>query len=181
MFKYNYRLGFIIIILLRIAAPFLVFSNVLFTIVSVLFLDIIDGLHASRGGIRRRVYQNIDKAVDLLWYIVMLAYIYSSNEMEKYTILLTLLFAFRLLGILLFWATGIRKLLFVFANFYENIFILIVLGVFVPGLEFIVSESLFPFSIVVAVVLRIIQEYFAHIVTYSFTERFLRIKMYWKD
>lgn len=181
MNNYNYKLVYYVILSLRFFAPLMVFTSPLLTIVLVLVLDTLDGVHASRGGIKKSVYQSVDKAFDLYWYAISLMYIFSDIQFNSFKVILFMLFAFRLLGILLYWFSGKKSILFVFANFYENIFIAIVLGVLVPQLHFLIESNFFVITVIVVVAAKIVQEYFAHLAPYSFTEKFLKIKMNWKE
>ena len=75
--------------------------------------------------------------------------------------------------------TRVRKYLFYFPNFYENIFILIFLGTYFPKLNFLVNKSNFYLWLVIAFILKIVQEYWLHIINGSISDRVFHLKKKW--
>lgn len=179
MTKGEYKLNYIILIAARLVSPFLIFVNPLLAVLFMIVFDAFDGLYAARGGIKSIEYQHIDKTLDLVWYTITFALVILDPRFYIFRELLALLYAYRLFGFFVFLKTHQRKLFLLFANFYENVFILILIGVIVPQLSFLIEPPFLVPMFALVIMLKLIQEYIAHFVTGSVMERYFDVEMKW--
>lgn len=162
---------------LRIASPFLVFKDPVLGLFIVWFLDLIDGDIASLGVLTKKQYQEVDKALDFWWYTI--ALIWSFTYLPNYFTLLSSLFLLRLLGTVMFYVKHNKKVLFFFANYYENVLILLLLGTYAQKLSFLIEKPAYYYWMALAIVFKIAQEYWLHIANLSIQENLLRRKRVW--
>ncbi len=178
--KVAYRRIFYTLQFIRLFAPLLIFVNVFLGIVAATFFDLIDAMFASRGGMRRHQYHSWDKTLDNYWYVISLIFALLVPEYSNYLELLIILFAYRLLGLLFFFILKKRQIFLFFPNIYENLFILVSLGLFIPGLNFILLTPWFESIILATSVLKLWQEYLLHYLTYPMAKK-INLDMRWVD
>lgn len=163
-------LSYTIILGCRLISGLLIFIWPLPAIITSTLFDLVDAEFAAKARLNRHVYQLIDKTVDLYWLTLTL--IYSYANLITYFNLLFILYLYRFTGQILFYFTKKRFFLFVFANYYENVFIV---------LFFFSHSSSVYLLLVLVMILKIIQEWFIHIAKLSIREDFLKLgKRRWK-
>ncbi|EKE14716.1 MAG: hypothetical protein ACD_12C00328G0001, partial [uncultured bacterium] len=113
------------IVILRILVAPLIFIWPLLSIILSVFLDLIDADFAHKI-MSKKLYQLIDKNLDLWWFINIIIYIFIN--FPEYKIYLLFLFIYRLIGQLIYYFSKNRGVLLYFPNFFEWIFILIFFG-----------------------------------------------------
>ncbi|MFA5770135.1 MAG: hypothetical protein WC894_01405 [Patescibacteria group bacterium] len=170
-------LYFFIVILRILSAP-LIFIWPLISIILSFFLDIIDVEFASKGVLTLEKYERYDKALDLWWYITIMAF--SWFYLSDYKIILLILFALRIIGSIIFFINNNRKIFFIFPNFFENVFFLIFFSTYFKQLNILLGEKFFYFSIITVITLKIFQEWWIHIAQISIPECFFGKKRNWK-
>ncbi len=170
-------LYFFIVILRILFAP-LIFIWPLISIILSFFLDIIDVEFASKGVLTLEKYERYDKALDLWWYITIMAF--SWFYLSDYKIILLILFALRIIGSIIFFIKNNRRIFFIFPNFFENVFFLIFFSTYFKQLNILLGEKFFYFSIITVITLKIFQEWWIHIAQISIPEHFFGKKRNWK-
>jgi len=115
---------FIVILKVFVPASMLIFP--LFGLWGNYFLDIIDGDILQALGVSDNLYQTIDKSADLVSYFFML--ILGLRWHIRKTIII--LFAYRLIGQILFFITSNEMVFFYFQNFLEPLMLIYVLLIF---------------------------------------------------
>ena len=122
----------VIVVALRIIVPFSIFrwrlsgalASMILDALDVVLVDVIATALNQQGGFGDH-YQTFDKWLDVYYLsfeaIVSLMW---ANHLARNTSIA--LFVFRLVGIVAFEITGIRKLIFFFPNLFENFFLYIV-------------------------------------------------------
>lgn len=164
-----------LIFLLRIFVALLIFVWPLLSIILSVFLDLIDADFAYRV-MSKKLYQFIDKNLDLWWYINII--IYSFFYYPDYKTYLLILFIYRLIGQLIYYFNRNRRTLLFFPNFFEWIFILIFFGEnYFPSI--LKDETYLIISLTIFII-KIFQEWFLHFADMSIREDFLKIKRDWK-
>jgi len=166
------------VVLLRILSAPLIFIWPLLSIILSFFLDIIDIEFASRKVLTLDEYERQDKILDLWWYLN--AVIFSWFHLPYYRFLLLILFIFRAIGEVIFFIKNDRKVFFLFPNFFENIFFLIFLSVYFKQLNFLLNSKFIFFSLSVAIIAKIFQEWWIHIALISIPEHFFGKKRKWR-
>lgn len=166
------------IIFLRIISAPLIFIWPLISIILSFFLDIIDIEFASRGVLTLSEYERSDKALDLWWYSN--AMLFSWFSLPYYRLFLLTLFIFRIVGDAIFFLKNDRRILFLFPNFFENIFLLIFFSLYFKQLNFLLDKKYFFISLSIVVLLKILQEWWVHIAQISISEDFFGKKRKWK-
>ena len=147
----------------RLIAPLIILRYPLPGILTAMVIDMYDwkffGLQAAED---YTLYQNWDKALDFYYQLFMLAVVFRFKDtMAKNTAIF--LFAFRMIGLLLFYASNNRTMLLYFPNVFENFVLFYLLYMFISK-----QKSLFEDKKILAVVLavlatpKIIHEYFQH-------------------
>lgn len=155
--------------LFRLLVPFLLFILPAYSIMLTLILDMVDGEFASRNALTVDEYEKLDKFLDLWWYTG--AMVYSIVMSLPFLQLLIVLYIWRLVGELLYFKTNNRILLFIFANYFENIFIAIYVSLAVPAIfSFMLSGEYLVLLFGSAIVLKIIQEWWIHVQKRSIVE-----------
>lgn len=144
---------------LRVLAPFLVFSYPILTIVMVILLDTADGNFYLQWNIKRTLYNTIDKSLDLLWYTVSVYYAYLNLP---YFQLLLALYLLRLAGHLVFYFSKNEKIFLYFPNFYENVLIFIVVATAIPKFSSFLVIPVFYYVVLILGILKMIQELLVH-------------------
>lgn len=171
MFKFLY----ILIIILRIIFASFIFVRPLLSIIVSFFLDLIDADFAHKV-VAKKLYQIIDKNLDLWWFINIM--IYSFINYPDYKIYLLILFIYRVVGQLIYYVSGNRGVLLFFPNFFEWIFFLIFFGKnYYPS---ILEGQKYILFLIIIFITKIFQEWFLHVADLSIREDFLKIKRSWK-
>lgn len=155
------------IFILRILVAPLIFIWPLLSIIVSFFLDLIDGDFAYKV-VSKKLYQIIDKNLDLWWFINIM--IYSYINYPDYKIYLLILFIYRVVGQLIYYVSGNRKILLLFPNFFEWVFFLIFLGKnYYPS---IITGQTFYLILLVIFFVKIFHEWFLHVANLSIREDF---------
>jgi len=175
LFKWIY----IILIIIRFFSALYIFIDPIIALFLSFSLDMIDGSIAARGVLSIKQYQAIDKALDFFWYII--SWIYSLLYLQQFAFLLTILFFYRSIGMIIYYTNKSRKTFFIFANYYENFLILILLGTFIKPLSFLIQDNYFYLFGIMAIIAKLIQEWIIHISKTSMAEKFLHIKTRWRQ
>lgn len=144
---------------LRVLTPFLVFKYPLLTIILVFLLDMADGNFYLQWDIKRSLYNMIDKSLDLFWYTVSIYYTYLNLP---YFQLLLALYVLRLVGHITFYFGRNEKMFLYFPNFYENVFIFIVVAKTVPSLSGYLVTPLFYYVLIILSIIKMVQELLIH-------------------
>lgn len=165
------------IVFLRITVPFFIFFNPLATTVISVFLDAIDAEFASHNVLTKTQYQLFDKMLDFWWYIF--AMIFSYQRFPDFRMLLASLFFYRLAGHILFYITKERVALVIFANFFENVFLVILAGKLINAFSFLLKPNFIGFTLAIAFIAKLFQEWFLHYAKLSIREDFLKLKRKW--
>lgn len=113
-------------IILKIIVPATMLKFPLFGIWGNYFLDVVDGDILLHLGMSETTYQLIDKSTDFISYVFML--ILGLRWSIRKTV--TVLFAYRVIGQVLFFITGKEILFFYFQNFLEPLMMIYVLILF---------------------------------------------------
>jgi hypothetical protein len=150
----------------------------LLSIILSFFLDIIDIEFASRRVLTLDEYERHDKALDFWWYLN--TAIFSWFHLPNYKFLLLILFLFRAIGDIIFFIKNDRKIFFLFPNFFENIFFLIFFSIYFKQLNFLLNNKFILFSLSVAIIIKIFQEWWIHIALISIPEYFFGKKRKWR-
>lgn len=166
------------VVLLRIISASLIFVWPLPAIILSFFLDVIDIEFASRKVLTLSEYERYDKALDLWWYFN--AMIFSWFHLPNYRFLLLILFIFRTVGEIVFFIKNDRRIFFLFPNFFENIFFLIFFSIYFRQLNFLLDRKFIFFSLSIAIITKIFQEWWVHIAQISIPEHFFGKKRGWK-
>ena len=171
--KLVWKFSYFFIELLRLVFPVFIFSYPVYVIVATIFLDAIDGEFASQGVLSREKYQIVDKLMDNWWYIWVLFYSYFA--LNNFFILLLVLFIYRTIGLILFLLKKNRKIFMFFPNFFENAFFLFFFATIFSLESLIVGPNLY-YSLAVVFALKILQEYWVHILKKSLVEDVFKFK-----
>ena len=164
------------VFILRILVAPLIFIWPLLSIIVSFFLDLIDADFAHKV-VSKKLYQIIDKNLDLWWFINVM--IYSYIKYPDYKIYLLILFAYRFLGQLIYYISGNRNILLFFPNFFEWVFFLIFLGKnYYPS---VIAGQTFYSILLVIFFVKIFHEWFLHVADLSIREDFFGKKRQWKD
>lgn len=163
---------------LRILLPLIVFIFPLFVTIFVSFLDAIDIEFASRRVVTKSRYQQIDKLLDTWWYF--LALLFSYIYLNQYFTFLLILFIYRIFGLLIFLISNNRKILFLTPNLFENVFFLFFFANYFHNLNYLIRGDTLYFSLSIAFLLKIFQEYWIHVAQISIPEDFFGKKRFWK-
>jgi len=166
------------VVLLRILGASLIFIWPLPAIILSFFLDVIDIEFASRNVLTLQIYERYDKALDLWWYFNVMAF--SWFYLSDYKYLLLVLFIYRLSGQIIFFVKNNRRIFFFFANFFENVFILIFFSDYFKQLNFLLNKKYFFISIFILMSLKLFQEWWIHIAQISIPEHFFGKKRHWR-
>ena len=163
------------VVLLRILVAPLIFIWPLLSIIVSFFLDLIDADFAHKV-VSKKLYQIIDKNLDLWWFINIM--IYSYTNYPDYKIYLLILFIYRVLGQLIYYVSGNRGVFLFFPNFFEWVFFLIFLGKnYYPS---IIAGQTFYLILLAIFFVKIFQEWFLHVADLSIREDFFGKKRSWK-
>ena len=162
-------MGSLIVLILRLAVPVSIFRWPLLGGLIALILDandqnILSAFGVGNGSLGRLFlfrYEEIDKFLDMYYlsfeFIVSLRW---KDSLAKTTS--KILFIFRAIGFVLFEITGLRYVIFIFPNIFENFFIIYL---FIK--KFFANFRLTPKTLYIimatAVVPKLIQEYMLHI------------------
>lgn len=119
-------------------------------------LFIIGNLHL--GGVRN--YQNLDKALDLIYMLTFfLVVLRWSSGWEK--LIGIALFAYRMVGLLIFELTSYRIILFIFPNVFETWFLFVAAKKLFRPRAFITLKSALAW-LQLAIIIKLAQEYILH-------------------
>lgn len=116
----------LLVILLKVIVPAAMLKFPLFGLWGNYFLDVVDGDILLTLGMSDTNYQLIDKSTDLISYIFML--ILGLRWSIKKTIII--LFAYRIVGQILFFTTGQEMVFLYFQNFLEPLMMIYILILF---------------------------------------------------
>lgn len=165
------RFLYFFIILLRIIFGPLILVFPLPSIILSIFLDAIDAEFAHYV-VSKKQYQLIDKLLDLWGYVfeLIFALIYLN-----YKIFLLFLFLWRMIGTVIFYLIKNRKIFFIFANYFENFFLVIFIS------KYFDVKTNINLLFFIAFLTKLFQEWFLHISQKSFREDILKIKRFWKN
>jgi hypothetical protein len=147
----------------RLLVPLLILRWPLFGIIASLLLDAFDYHILAFFGSRELIYHHWDKLLDT-YYLGIAAYmtLFWKDSLAKR--LGIALFAYRFVGVLLFFITNNPSFLFVFSNFFEIYFIFYLLYVRFSKRSILFTGTTSIFAVLLPIVLpKIIQEYFMHI------------------
>ncbi|HSX57868.1 MAG TPA: hypothetical protein VLE47_01185 [Candidatus Saccharimonadales bacterium] len=114
--------GLFFVIFLRLTVPLLIFRWPLWGTLASAVVDALDTNLVKPFGAEIPHYVQVDKVLDL--YYLSIAFYVSlkwENKLAKRTSIF--LYVWRLVGVILFELSGIRYLLFIFPNLFENFFI----------------------------------------------------------
>lgn len=163
------------VVLLRILVAPLIFIWPLTAIILSVFLDLIDADFAHKV-ISKKLYEIVDKNLDLWWFINIM--IYSYINYPDYKIYLLIFFIYRVVGQLIYYVSGNRKILLLFPNFFEWVFFLIFLGKnYYPS---IITGQTFYLILLVIFFVKIFHEWFLHVADLSIREDFFKSKRNWR-
>ena len=148
---------------IRLVVPFLILR---FPLLGILASMVADGADWILIGVTSNeidaVYQNWDKAMDSYSFLFIVWVVWHWRDSWTRSVALGL-FGYRILGVVLFWITGTRAMLFFFPNVFEN-FVIVCLILF--GMSKRKKLNLNPMQkalmLSVLIVPKMIQEYFQH-------------------
>jgi hypothetical protein len=148
----------------RLLAPVLILSWPFWGIVATMFVDTVDWkfiqVVTSSDNI---AYQAWDKMMDLYSWIFILWILRSWKDVWARKVAI-MLFGYRLIGMILFWITGRKSLLFFFPNVFENFVILTLLLFWQSNKQKLgLSRSNKIIMLLVLIVPKFIHEYFQHL------------------
>ncbi len=112
-------LGFLIVVLIRLLVPLAIFRWQFFGGIAAVLVDALDVVFITflnLGDFPSGMYAQIDKALDMYFLSIMLFVSLKWEQLAKWTSIS--LFSWRAIGVVLFEATGIRMLLFIFPNIF---------------------------------------------------------------
>ena len=161
---FDLTLGQTVVIGLRLLVPLLILRRPLIGGLLAMLLDGVDVIIVEffgPGGMGSH-YHQLDKYLDL-YYLAMEAWVSWSwrEALPRWTSLA--LFGYRLIGVVLFEITGVRWLLFVFPNLFENWFIFyLVRNQFFPGVRLDTWPRII-FWLCILYIPKIGQEYLLHV------------------
>ena len=159
--------------LMRILIPPLIVLNPVGVIIIATFLDAIDGDFASQGVTSIENYEKVDKVMDTWFHFWEL--IYSFFVLNNYIVFLSALFIYRLIGVSLFFKKNNRNMLMFFPNFFENTFFLLLL-IQIMNLQKLSSGPIFYFLVIFVFILKLLQEYWVHVLKKSVFEDIFKVK-----
>lgn len=165
-------LQYYFVLFLRSILPVFIFRYPFYVIIGVFFLDAIDVEFAAKRVLTKSRYQEIDKLMDNWWYIWALVYTYF--YLGQYFIFLLILFCYRIMGAIIFYKKKDRRIFLIFPNFFENAFFLIFFCKYFSWNLLLQGKIIF-ISLSVVFLLKIVQEYWIHIVQKSIPEDVLKI------
>lgn len=171
--KLVWKFSYFFVEFLRATLPLFIFSLPVYVVVTTVFLDAIDGEFASQGVLSREKYQIVDKLMDNWWYLWALAYSYFA--FNRFFILLLILLVFRFIGLAIFLNIKRRGVFMIFPNFFENAFFLFFFATFF-GLQSVINGVNLYYSLAAVFALKILQEYWLHVLKKSFIEDILKFK-----
>ena len=111
--------------------------------------------------------------MDNWWYLWALAYSYFA--FNRFFILLLIFLVFRFVGLAIFLNTKRRSTFMFFPNFFENAFFLFFFATLFSLQSLIIGPNLY-YSLAVAFALKILQEYWVHILKKSLVEDVFKFK-----
>jgi hypothetical protein len=164
---------YFLVLLARIIFAVLVFTNPLLATFFSVFLDTFDADFACNQTFSQNTYELVDKAIDYFWYTLILVFV-TINFPHLFLIFLSL-FLLRTVGTIFFAYTQNRLYLFLFPNLFENIFILLVLGSYVNFLGFAIQGTYLYIFVAIAIILKLLQEWFLHVKKLSFRENLFKL------
>lgn len=156
-------LGPLIVIVLRLLLPLLVFKyRVAGSIVAVLAdaLDVVAITAINNGEFAS--YHTTDKYLDMYYLTLELFVCFSfKNTLAKNASIF--LFAWRLIGFVLFEITHVRSVLFFFPNLFENFFLFYVVMRKYAKKDWISSKKNLFIILILLLIPKLVQEYFLHV------------------
>lgn len=154
--------------ILRVFLPFVVFLFPFSTSIAMVLLDWVDGVFYRQIGISNRIYNSIDKSLDLYWYVV--AFIYAWIFLPFRNIFIVL-FAIRLSGNVIYYFLRNDKVFIFFPNVFEWFFIFVVFARTLPKYSYLTQGANLCYWFIFLVVVKLIQEIHAHIFAYRVNDK----------
>lgn len=156
--------GQLIVIGLRIVVPLLILKRPLLGGVLAMVLDALDVVIVEwfgPGGMGEH-YHSLDKILDI-YYLGLAAWVSRLWEERLPRITALALFAWRVVGVILFEITGWRPLLFIFANLFEHWFLFyLIRSRWFPGIRLDTWRQV-TIWLVILYIPKLFQEYLLHI------------------
>jgi len=181
MNKNRFQFLSILFVVLRIIFAPLILINVYLSTLGSLFLDGMDGLIFSKANVSRSSYQIIDKILDFYWYFWIFLYLTINSPGDFLYYLFTIFFLIRLVGEVFFLIKGKRKIFILFPNLFELFFWVYLLSNLL-GLGALLLPPFLWFIIIICTVLKLFQEYLAHVANFSFFNFIFKRKvLVWKN
>ena len=141
-------------------------------------MDVIDIEFASNNVTTLQQYEKNDKALDLWCYTMSLFYSYF--KLNYWFNFLLVLYLYRLIGDLIFFTKGKRKIFLFFPNLFESAFFLLFFSTFFSNFNFLIKQNNLYLSLGVVSVIKMFQEWWVHWAQISIPEDFFGIKRNWR-
>ncbi len=163
--KQNYwkTIGIPAVVAARLILPFFLWKNPLVVWGLIFLVDWFDG-DIFRQAFRyqkNNLYQLFDKTMDLYAYCFALAFSYTSRS-SIFGVLLCL-FLLRAAGTAIFLIKREKKIFALFPNIFENLFIVYVLTLTFPSLNFLLEGNAFYITLLLLSAVTAVREYLLHI------------------
>ncbi|PIP62556.1 hypothetical protein COW98_03360 [Candidatus Roizmanbacteria bacterium CG22_combo_CG10-13_8_21_14_all_35_9] len=168
---HNMKYLYYLIIFLRILSAPLILIWPTTAIILSFSLDVIDADFAHYV-VSKKQYQIIDKALD--FWVFLYEMILAWQLFPVFRNFLLFLFLWRMIGTLIFYFTGERKLFLIFANYFENAFFVIFFRNYIPKINLY-------FLIGISFIIKLFQEWFIHVADLSVREDILKSKRKWRN
>ncbi|MEX0895915.1 MAG: hypothetical protein WDZ94_03165 [Patescibacteria group bacterium] len=155
-------LGPIIVIALRLLVPLYILKSPFWGTVISLVLDALDVVlltFINLGDLEN--YHQIDKVLDM-YYLALAAYATRNWQNRLAKRVAIGLFFYRLIGVVLFEFTGIRPLLLLFPNLFENFFLFYAGSLALFKKEYVPTKRSLTIALIVLLLLKLPQEYLLH-------------------
>lgn len=173
------EMAYYFVVLVRIVLAPLILVWPTTAIILSLLLDIFDADFAYKV-ITRKQYQTADKLLDS--WVLIFELILAWQILPEFKFLLSILFAWRMIGLTLFLESKNRHILLVFGNFFENFFFLLYFSTVYPPLNYILeNRSMLFVAMAFAFVSKIFHEWFIHVAELSVREHLFKSKRNWKN
>ena len=165
-------MGALIVLLLRLVTPlFILKKPLLFTILALVFdaldvviIDLLEDrvqIFPFLDAFYSKNYDPLDKALDV-YYLSFCFYVCFSIKNIIVRKALVFLFVYRLLGVILYEFTKNLSLLFVFANYFENLFLIYFIGMALFKKDVFITRKNLILALVLTIFLKLPQEYLLH-------------------
>jgi len=165
------------VVIARIVLAPLILLEPLGAIILSFFLDVVDADFAC-AHILKKTYQKVDKIVDYWTYIFQM--IFSFLFLTEYKYVLLGFFLWRTLGMIIFLSGKPRKIFFIFANYFENLFLFLFFATYFRNANYLLDRPFFEIILFLIFVLKIFQEWFIHIANLSVRKIVFGSERKWK-